>query len=245
MTDFKPRSLNGVPIPYDASVAELRAAINEPGPKAWAAIRALADKPDPEALATLVELARSSDPHLRRSAVEAIALHRFGQTASPLVCQLLHEQDSFVVRAAIDAAATLRLPLAHDRVLGLVEASEESTRLAALRALESLWESSDFEAVFHRYLHDPCAQVRKQAAWTLQQNAGVDHWEQLFLTWSKDPVPRHRIWACQLAGTFGTEVVLPALESLRADHDGHVRDAARLAASRLGDSARENPPPVC
>src|SRR5713226_5640336 len=139
MTNFRPQIWNGVAIPYDAPVADLRAMIEEPGPKAWAAIRALADNPEPQALATLVQLTRSGDRHLRRSAVEAIGIHPSGRTASKVVCQLLHDRDRFIVRAAVDAAANLRLNTAHERVLSLVKASEESTRLAALRALDSLW----------------------------------------------------------------------------------------------------------
>jgi HEAT repeat protein len=238
MTSFKPQIWNGVPIPYDASVAELRAAIREPGPKAWAAIRALAEKPEAEALAALVELTGSSDPHLRRSAVEAIGSHPSGRTAAEVVCQALHDRDAFVVRAATGAAANLRLQAAHQRVLSLVKASEESTRVVALRALEQLWQSSDFEAVFDRYLCDPSERVRKQAAWTVHKNVAAEHWEQVFSAWSKDPVPRHRVWACQVAGSFGSRTVVPALEALRADPDGHVRWAAQRAAEQIRAGAR-------
>jgi HEAT repeat protein len=111
---------------------------------------------------------------------------------------------------------------------------EESTRLAALRALENLWHSSDFEAVFDRYLHDSSDSVRKQAACTLCRNVGESHWEEIFLAWSKDPVPRHRIWACQFAGEFGTSTIFPALIALQADPDGHVREAAQRAVEQIG-----------
>ena len=98
---------------------------------------ALADKPDPEALATLVQLSRFSDPGFRRSAVEAIGIHSSGHTASEVVCHLLHDRVSFVVRAAVDAAANLRLATAHEPILSLVTAPEESTKLARAPALES------------------------------------------------------------------------------------------------------------
>jgi HEAT repeat protein len=145
MTSFKPQLWNGVPIPYDGSVADLRAMAAEPGPKAWAAIRALAETPDAEALAALVQLARSPDPHLRRSAIEAIGLHPSGRTASKAVWQALHDRDGFTVRTAAEAAARLGLGRAHERVVSLVRAADEATRLAALRALGALWQSSDFE----------------------------------------------------------------------------------------------------
>ncbi|HYV36683.1 MAG TPA: HEAT repeat domain-containing protein [Gemmataceae bacterium] len=246
MADFKPQIWNGEPIPYDASVADVRSTVEEPGPKAWAAIRALADKPDPEALTTLVQLTHSSDPHLRRSAVEALGIHYSGQSASEVVCHLLHDRVSFVARAAVDTAAKLQLTAAHGQVVCLVKAAEDSTKLAALRALESLWKSSDFELVFDLYLHDPSKEVRKQAAWTLQKNVGADHWEHLFSAWSTDPLPRHRVWACQVAEMFGSATIIPALHVLCADQDGHVRGAASQAVARLsaarGTSEMGGPP---
>jgi len=233
MRDFKPQIWNGVPIPYNAHVADLRGMVESPGPRAWAAIRALAEKPEPDALAVLVELTGSSDPHVRRSTVEAIGIHRSGRTVSDVVCQLLQDPADFVVRSAIQAAANLGLGAAHERVLSLVKAAEESTRLAALHALKDLWRPSDFDAVFDRYIHDRSDGVRKQAAWTVHKNAGKEHWERVFSAWSKDLVPRHRVWACELAGSFGSRAVLPALVTLRTDRDGHVRRAARRAAERI------------
>jgi HEAT repeat protein len=212
---------------------ELRAAIEQHGPKAWAAICALAEKPDTEALETLIELSKSTDPYVRRAAVEGIGIHWSGQMAFEVVCQALHDRDNVVVRSAMEAAAKLHLQSAHERVAGLVTTSEQSTRLAALRALEVLWQSSDFEVVFDRYLNDLSPSVRKQAAWTLHKNIGAERWERVFSIWSHDELPRHRTWACQLAGRFGSRAVLSVLEQLRADPDGHVRRAAKHALEHI------------
>jgi HEAT repeat protein len=231
--NFKPINWNGVPIPHDTPVTDLRAMVEHPGPEAWAAFRALAARPETEALAILVETVRSSDPHLRRSAVEAIGIHPNGRTACDVVCQLLHDRDNFVVRAAVDAAAKLRLDTAHEQILELVKSSEANTQLAALRALESLGQPSDFAAVFDLYLNDPSETVQKQAAWALQTIVSAEYWAQLFSVWSKDPMPRHPVWACQLAERFGDNAVLPALEALQVDHDGHVCCAAGQAADRI------------
>jgi HEAT repeat protein len=234
MTGFRPPIWNGAPVPYDAPITDLRAAVGQPGPKAWVAIRALAEKPDAAALAVLVELSRSSDAHLRRAAIEGIGIHRSGASHFDVVCQALHDREAIVVRAATEAAASHRLQPAHDRILALVAAPEESTRLAAFRSLEVLWHSSDFEAVFDRYLHDSSDRVRKQAAWTLHKNVDAEHWERVFSVWSKDALPRHRAWACELAGSFGNRTVAPLLEELRADRDGHVRSAAEQALAQVG-----------
>ncbi len=236
MAGRRPETCNGEPVPYDEPVESLRALARTPGPKAWAAIRALGEHPGPEALAILIELTRSPDPHLRRSAVEAIGGHLSGRDAADRVLEMLQDREGFVVRSACDAAAVLGLPATHDRIKALIEAEEEGTRYAALEALESLWEPSDFEEVFAQYRHDACDRVRKRAAWTLAARVGPEHWERAFEAWSRDPLPRHRAWACSLIEKFGDRSSLMRLDALRSDSDGHVRGAARRAACALDES---------
>jgi HEAT repeat protein len=235
MAEIRPSTLNGVPIPYDAPIADLRVTIGEYGSKAGAAIRALAEKPEEEALTALIEFSKSSDPYLRRASIEAIGIHRSGRTALEVICQALRDPNVIVVRAAIEAAAGLRLQPAHQRVLELATVSEESTRVVALRALEVLWQSSDFESVFAIYLHDPSDTVRKQAAWTIRENICAEHWERAFRAWANDALPRHRMWACEIGGRFGSKSVLLVLKELLTDADGHVRDAAQLALQKIGN----------
>ena len=225
----------GSQIPYDEPVKVLRTLINTRG-KAGPAIEALAEHPDPEALATLIDLTGSQDPYLRASAVNAIGRHRTGCDAAEVVLSALNDSNGFVIRAAARASAALRLAAAHDRIHALVGSKEEHTRLSALEALQNLWEASDFETVFARYLHDPSDSVRKQAAWTLETNVGAEQWERVFAAWSGDPIPRHRAWACSLAERFGTRATLGRLDGLRSDPDGHVRSAAERAVKVIGDS---------
>jgi len=40
-------------------------------------------------------------------------------------------------------------------------------------------------------------------------------------------VPRHRVWACELAGLFGDEAAKTQLMPLCHDSNGHVRKAAQ------------------
>jgi HEAT repeat protein len=235
MADFRPKIWNGEPIPYHETVEVLRSLIGTYG-KAGPAIRALAEHPDPDALATLIELAHSRDPYLRASALEAIGCHRTGRDVAKVLVSSLDYSNGFVVRAAARAAAALGLTAAHDRILELVGAEEEATRLSALAALQSLWQPSDFEAVFARYLSDPSDRVRKQAAWTLEKNVGSDHWERVFDAWSADRIPRHRAWACSIAEKFGTKAILAKLVGLCSDPDGHVRRAAERAVKAVGTS---------
>jgi HEAT repeat protein len=163
-------------------------------------------------------------------------IHRTGRDASEVVVSMLDDSNGFVVRAAARAAVALGLAAAHDRIYELVWAKEEATRLSALEALQSLWEPSDFEAVFARYLSDPSDRVRKRAAWTLEKNIGSDHWERVFNAWSGDRIPRHRAWACSIAERFGTKAILAKLVGLCSDPDGHVRRAAERAVKAVGAS---------
>jgi HEAT repeat protein len=235
MAGSRPEKWNGEPIPYNEPIEVLRNWISTRGPKAGPAFRALAELHEPEAMAVLVDLTRSADPYLRTSAVHAIANSPSGRNAADVVLSMLHDHNGFVVRAACGAAADLGLAAGHDRILGLVSANEESTRLSALEALEVLWEPSDFEMVFARYLCDRSDRVRKRAAWTLNKNIGTDHWKRVFEAWSRDPVPRHRVWACSIAERFGERDLLPSLKALRSDADGHVRHAAEQAAKLIGE----------
>jgi HEAT repeat protein len=234
-------ALHGEPIPYDAPIEFLRTRLRKSGKEAWAAFRALAEHPEPEAMSILVELTHSSDPHMRRAALEGIGYHRCGHDASARAESMLHDTDSFVVRTACAVAAILGLADAHDRILELVGASDESTRLSALMALESLWSPTDFETVFARYLNDRSDRVRKQAASILFKNVGPEHWKRLFALWSKDSLPRHRVWACSIAERFGDRTVLESLNALRSDKNGHVRRAAERAASRPWTSVEPDP----
>ncbi|MGJ4951031.1 HEAT repeat domain-containing protein [Bradyrhizobium sp. HKCCYLS20291] len=75
--------------------------------------------------------------------------------------------------------------------------------------------------------------VRREAAWTLRANVASLDWLQLFEAFRVDDPPRHRVWACELAGQFGNADVVAQIEPLRSDRDGHVRTAAAAATDAL------------
>jgi HEAT repeat protein len=206
MAGCPPETCNGEPIPYHEPIEVLRTRVRASGSKAGAAILALAGRPEPEAIAILVDLTRSPDPYLRRAGLEAIGYSPSGPNASDVVLNLLQDKYGFVVRTACEVAAVLGLARAHDRILELAETGEEATRLSALSALESLWVSTDFEKVFARYVKDRSACVRKRAAWTLYQNVSPEHWEQVFESWSNDPVPGTALGLAGLPKNSGTEL---------------------------------------
>ena len=63
----------------------------------------------------------------------------------------------------------------------------------------------------------------------LRKRALRSNWRLLFDIWYREHPPRHRVWACELAETFGGSEILPFLAKLSEDRDGHVREAAGRA----------------
>ena len=231
----KPQMLNGTPIPYSASVNELRSQLRPAGDRAWAACIALGHKDGPEAFKVLTSLAEDPDWRYRRSAIEALALHPLAKQAANRICVALRDSSPYVVRTACRTAATLRLGDAHDAVIDLLQSTTAATRETAIRALETLWKPSDFSLVFKLHNSDPVESVRRMAGWTLRTNASGKNWRHLFQKWRKDTLHRHRIWACEIAGLFGDSSDKSKLKPLCQDVDGHVRKAAQRA---LGGGSR-------
>ncbi|MDX9975862.1 MAG: HEAT repeat domain-containing protein [FCB group bacterium] len=228
-----PLSWQGEPIPFDASIEELRERIRAPGEAAWAAFRVLARRDSEEALDVLVAATRYEDPFLRRGAVEALGLHPRGCTRGEAVAGRLRDSNEYVVRAACAAAGNLGLLDVHDEVRGLLGHAAVETREAAVGALGALWKADDFEAVFRLSRKDLSREVREAAAWVLRAHSEADNWRVLFEAWRCDDMPRHRVWACELAEAFGDEGVTPSLEQMLSDSDGHVRGAAGRALAAL------------
>ena len=222
----RPELLNGVPIPYGASVAQLLGMIESSGSEKWAAIMALAHCDADEALHLLGNLAQSSDTYIRRAAIEAIGRHARGHMAGQLVCKRLEDSSDYIVRSACKAAVALKLRAAHGGIQILLKHRSQSLRLVAVQSLAVLWRNSDFSKVFQLMQSDPADEVRKEAAWTLRKHALRSNWHLLFDTWRREHPPRHRVWACQLAEAFGGSDILQFLAQLATDRDGHVRKAA-------------------
>jgi HEAT repeat protein len=224
---------NGVPIPYGLPLEELEARLQQPGAAAWTAILALARDPQERAIQILTRCVRFEDWRFRRIALEAISDHALALDASGLIRASLHDPSPYVVRTAIEAILRLELTAAHDDLLSLFSANEAATRQAAVRGLSSMWGSGDFMAVLRLFRSDPSPAVRNSAAWTLNETAEASTWRTLFDTWKDDDLPRARTWACQLAGRYGNPDLVPELERLARDRNGHVRKAAARAMEQV------------
>jgi HEAT repeat protein len=229
----RPEMLNGIRIPYAADIEDLRLELRNPGPEAWAACVALGHKSEWAALEILTELGHSEDWRFRRAAIEAIAAHPFAYTRAELLCRSLGDPSQFVVRTACQVAGQLKLDCAHDYLLELASSRLRATRIAALGALERMWQPSDFELVFSIFLRDPSKEVRRRAAWTIRRNVDEENWERVFEVWRTDSLHRHRVWACEVAAKFGDHNHIARLSGLLEDADGHVRKAARKSIAEL------------
>jgi HEAT repeat protein len=121
----------------------------------------------------------------------------------------------------------------YDLVTNLLESEDPLTRETAVRAMQALWKDGAFEPVVRLFKTDTSAGVRKQAGWTLRSAVSAENWHVLFELWRTDLQPRHREWACELAGSFGTPEILIDLEHLTKDLDGHVRQKAFAAVEQI------------
>ena len=216
-----------VPVPYASPLDALVERLRPPGAEAWAAILAIGHKASRESLNVLADLMKDADWRYRRSAVEAVAFHPRARLVIPLLVGCLQDPCPFVVRTACTVVAELGLEEAHDSIVGLLRASDPATRESAVRALSSLWHESDFEPVFRLHREDPERHVRRTAAWTLFDHASSRTWRRLFEAWRNDPLPRHRVWACQLVSELGEPSDAAKVSALLNDPDGHVRKAAK------------------
>jgi len=196
-------------------------------------IRAVLSRDDAEALMVLREACANSDHFIRRTAIEIIGRHPGGQALRAIVLKALADPSEYVVRTACEVVAHWRCDPAHDAVTALLRDPAHATRRSAIRAISAIWRELDFQPVFRIYTSDPDRPVRREAAWTLRERVTASDWLQLFEAFRKDDPPRHRVWACELAGKFGDSTVTSSLETLLSDCDGHVRTAAATATDTL------------
>jgi hypothetical protein len=101
-----------------------------------------------------------------------------------------------------------------------------------VRALGELWSPEVHAAVWALSRKDKSEFVQKEAERTLRRTASAQTWRRLFDRWKLDPLPRLRVWACELLSDFAQSGDLPELRRLVRDRNAHVRKAAELAAAK-------------
>jgi len=202
------------------------------GDELWGIARALGEDSSSECLKGLAILAQSDDIDRRRAALYALGKNEKGAVMRDVVLAAFGDPAFQVVWAAVEAAAGLQIVEANERIVQLLE-KPNPVRRAAVAALRHIWHPSNFEPTLNVFRKSRKDQTRKEAAWTLRQHASSENWSILFDEWKDDEVPRHRIWACQLAAMHGGRSVTRQVANLSQDSDGHVRAAAEAAFREL------------
>jgi HEAT repeat protein len=197
------------------------------------AIRELELRDDTEALEILARAAALEDQFLRRTAIETIGRHPKGRQLETTILKALGDPSEYVVRTACEVTARLELNEAHEFVVSLLTNASKSTRQTAVRTLGAIWIDADFPLMFHIYSTASQEDIRRDAAWILRRRVTCAQWRMLFDAFCVDDLPRHRQWACELAGSFSGPDLLPVLSKLALDVDGHVRKAASHAIRAL------------
>lgn len=98
---FKAPSINGVKVPYDASVEELQKGLQAPMGDYVVYLRALAWKEDAKSFSILKNELRNKDYYRRRAALENISYHKLWGKSSYLVRELLLDHSEYVVKLAL------------------------------------------------------------------------------------------------------------------------------------------------
>lgn len=232
--DFRwPADIDGVTVPYGRSALELHSIVAAGTAERWAAVVALAHSSDPRAMACLGDLASFSEPYVRRFVVQWIGRCPYGAKLIHLVVERLRDPSGIVVRTAAQVAGELALSEAHTDVIALLKDTSPATRQAGLVALQKLWQEADFETVVEVFKTDASEEVRRTAGWTLRETWSANRAPVLVELWRADPLPRHRVWACQIVTEFPHGQLHQRIACLAEDPDGHVRKAARRALETL------------
>ncbi|MBQ4522252.1 MAG: hypothetical protein IJA10_04795 [Lachnospiraceae bacterium] len=99
---FKSPNINGVIVPYDASIRQLKQGLNGAMRDYVVCLRALAWKEDEKSFEILKNELRNKDYYRRRAALENISYHKLWSTKPYLVRELLLDHSEYVVKLALD-----------------------------------------------------------------------------------------------------------------------------------------------
>jgi len=208
---------------------DLKKKTEQPGPQAWEAFKQFSTLGTEESLSMLFEKVSNHDWTIRQAALNAIAEHKLGYKAEPILRKLMKDGSEYVVRAALAAAGKLRLTSLNEDVAAHLKDRNCSNREAAVRAIGQMWTSVNFDLVYALFLKDGDEAVQKEAAWSLYLNVDKDNWRTLYKSWISAVMPRYRLWAIELVLRFGNESDMSTLSSLTSDPNGHVRKAVENA----------------
>jgi HEAT repeat protein len=232
-----PESVNGLPVPYGVPLKNLSELASGPAPARWPAFYAIARINTEAAIVILSDLARARDAYTRRTAIEVLGRVPARPESDSILLSALRDPSGQVARTACDIAGARRWNDARPALRDLARGTDLETRVSAVRALAQLGHPEDFD-VAEALLASNDAKVRNEAAFACHALVSPASWRRLATEWLSDPVPRHRTWASELFGQFGSGQDRLVLHRLCADSDGHVREAARRAVTILKERDR-------
>ena len=203
----------------------------------WAATFALLEVNGQAYFEALGTLLNSSNVDVRNAVIYTIGEHPDGRSAGALVLRGLADAEISVARSACRAAGKLRLMEANALMMALLK-KLDGEMFEVLAAISIVWLPSNYLPVLEIFRKGRDADNRKAAASVLRDHVTAENWKELFDGWKSDKTPRHRVWACELAGQFGGQQLTQELEILRHDANGHVRKAAVRACFKSGELPR-------
>lgn len=103
---YKAPNINGVEVPYDASIKELKKGLDAPMKDYVVCLRALAWKENWKSFELLKNELRNKDYYRRRAALENISYHRLWNINPYLVKELLLDHSEYVVKLALSLLNT-------------------------------------------------------------------------------------------------------------------------------------------
>lgn len=227
-----PENVNGLAVPYGLPIDVLVETANGPAPARWPAFYAVGRLGTEPALQFIRGSAYHRDGDVRRTAVEVLGRLPRSEPNDLLLWRALRDSSGPVVRTACDIAGARRWEEARETLRDLARTSDMQTRIAAVQALAKIGNHADVD-VAEALMTAGDLHARKEGAFASRSLASSDSWRRLADAWLSDAIPRHRLWAAQLFGEFGVKPDVLALQQLAADHDGHVREAARQAVEAL------------
>jgi hypothetical protein len=142
---------------------------------------------------------------------------------------MMADEEEVVAGAATPAVGRLKDLGSHSMVVSQLRQGP-SSQDAALRSLDVLWQTDDFDLVLAIAAGASRRPIRRLASSVLALHTDERDWRRLLTLWRSSELARERVWACNLVASFGGKEDLRFAEAFASDSDGHVRKAARRAS---------------
>jgi HEAT repeat protein len=228
-----PENVNGIVVPYEKDISELKSMLKEDLPYYSVACIALAHKSNIDSLNLLAECLSNKDWCRRRMAIEALACHPMGYLQSDKLINLLNDKSRYVIKATLEAIIVHSINKARDKVLDLIKSSDEEIRKEAIACLHSIGSEVDTKQIIELFIKERSKLVRDEAAWFIRQKSDNNTWSISVGLLKESNLARHRVWACELIGIYGDKEDIQLLNQLKNDKDGHVKKAAFKTEDKL------------